>query len=143
MLSKFVGVNQRDWDIRIPYLAHAYRTSVHSATLESPFYLMHLQDPILPVQAVLNYVPSPYVDTADDYKLCVLDNWRQARELIRAHLAIDQSSYKSRYDKKAYLPYYRQGDLVLLHNPCVKVGHFYNSGLVSTILWNRPKALSS
>ena len=89
MLSKFVGTNQRDWDIRLPYLSHAYRTSVHSATLESPFYLMHLQDPVLPIQAIINYVLSPYFDTADDYKLWVLDTWHQAHELVCAWLIVD------------------------------------------------------
>ena len=48
MLSMFVSSHQKDWDEYLPYVVHAYRTSVHDSTRESPFYLMHGRDARMP-----------------------------------------------------------------------------------------------
>ena len=40
MLSFYTSRHQKDWDANIPYVLHAYRTSEHASTRETPFYLM-------------------------------------------------------------------------------------------------------
>jgi hypothetical protein len=49
---------QNDWDTQLPGLLFAYRTSVHSTTGESPFFLNHGRDPILPGHVLLNDLKS-------------------------------------------------------------------------------------
>ena len=45
MASMFVASDQKDWDIYIPYLLFAYRTTVHSSTKETPFFLVYGRNP--------------------------------------------------------------------------------------------------
>ena len=40
MLSMFVNDRRDNWDALLPYVMHAYRTSVHESTGYSPFRLM-------------------------------------------------------------------------------------------------------
>ena len=40
MLSMFVNDRRDNWDELLPYVMHAYRTSVHESTGYSPFHLM-------------------------------------------------------------------------------------------------------
>jgi hypothetical protein len=44
---------QNDWDTQLPGLLFAYRTSVHSTTGETPFFLNHGRDPVLPGDLLL------------------------------------------------------------------------------------------
>jgi transposase InsO family protein len=41
MLAKLTNEHQDDWDIYVPYVLFAYRTSVHEATGDSPFYMLY------------------------------------------------------------------------------------------------------
>src|SRR5206468_2489287 len=44
MLSMYVSKQQGDWDEYLPYVVHAYNTSVHVSTGETPFYLTRGHD---------------------------------------------------------------------------------------------------
>ncbi|KAG8229166.1 hypothetical protein J437_LFUL009883 [Ladona fulva] len=48
ILSHFVDTKQRDWDDWLPFAISAYRSAPHSATGESPYFLMHGRDMELP-----------------------------------------------------------------------------------------------
>ena len=48
MLAKRVERNGSDWDIQLPYVLFAYRSCIQESTQESPFFLVHGQDPRLP-----------------------------------------------------------------------------------------------
>ena len=37
MIASYVSENQRDWDVYLPAIVHAYRTTVNTATGFSPF----------------------------------------------------------------------------------------------------------
>jgi hypothetical protein len=49
---------QNDWDTQLPALLFAYRTSVHSTTGETPFFLNHGRDPVLPGDILLRDLKS-------------------------------------------------------------------------------------
>ena len=52
MLAKTVEKNGSNWDEKIPYVLFAYRTSLQQSTRESPFFLLHGRDAILPTSPV-------------------------------------------------------------------------------------------
>ncbi|MHB1799647.1 MAG: RNase H-like domain-containing protein, partial [Vulcanimicrobiaceae bacterium] len=45
ILSMFVSAHQKDWDELTTFAAHAYNTSVHASTDETPYFLMFGRDP--------------------------------------------------------------------------------------------------
>jgi transposase InsO family protein len=45
--------NISNWDTKLPFLAFAYNTTVHSSTLETPFYLTYGRDPEIPIESLL------------------------------------------------------------------------------------------
>ena len=44
MLSMYTEKHQKDWDVYLPYVLHAYRTSIHSSTHETLYFLMYGRD---------------------------------------------------------------------------------------------------
>ena len=46
MLSKTVEKGGRDWDVRLPYVLFAYRSSPQESSRESPFFLLYGRDPV-------------------------------------------------------------------------------------------------
>ncbi|XP_046399957.1 uncharacterized protein LOC124166472 [Ischnura elegans] len=53
VLSHFVSENQRDWDEWLPFAMLAYRSSPHTSTGETPFYLLHGRDIELPFEDIM------------------------------------------------------------------------------------------
>ncbi|OWY96103.1 Gag-pol Polyprotein [Phytophthora megakarya] len=55
MLKMFVNDAQTDWDLYLPRVLFAYRTSYHEALKDSPFFSLYGYDPVLPLDlAFLN-----------------------------------------------------------------------------------------
>ena len=52
MISKFVSKNQKDWDLYLPYLMMAYRSSVHDTMGETPCFMMMGREVTLPIRLV-------------------------------------------------------------------------------------------
>jgi transposase InsO family protein len=81
MLSMYTGAHQRDWDQYIPYVLHAYRTSVHDSTGETPFFLNHGFDPKMP--SVLNeFRIDEQWESVGDYRTHLTDNLRKIWEEV-------------------------------------------------------------
>jgi len=53
ILSKTVDLDQKNWDVRLPYAMLAYRSSIHSATGFSPFEVLHGFPVRLPVDMLM------------------------------------------------------------------------------------------
>lgn len=54
MLSHFVEDNQSNWDILLPYVMMAYRSSVHASTGFTPYKVVFGCEIVLPVDVMLN-----------------------------------------------------------------------------------------
>ena len=52
-LSKFVSLNQKDWDQQLPLLMMAYRSSVHESTGFTPNEMMLGRAVLLPLDLVI------------------------------------------------------------------------------------------
>ena len=53
MLSMYVADNQKDWDVYLPYVLFAYRTTVHETMQEQPFKLLYGREARLPIDVML------------------------------------------------------------------------------------------
>ena len=49
MLAKTTDKNQRNWSELLPYVMHAYRTSVHESTRCTPYFLLFCHEASLPI----------------------------------------------------------------------------------------------
>lgn len=47
-----------NWEEVLEYLSFPYRTTVHTSTNETPFFLLHGRDPALPVNQILSATPT-------------------------------------------------------------------------------------
>lgn len=120
MLAKTVDKSGRDWDVRLPYVLFAYRTSMQESTRESPFYLLYGRDPQLPTEAALTVPQSRELMDVDSYKtelVCSLaDAWKLAQDNVKKA----QKRQKTSYDRSARLPKFTVGDRVFLYMPAAK-----------------------
>ena len=80
MLSMFTSENQDDWDVFIPFITFAYNTSVHDATNETPFYLVHGRDARSPELAVKEFDQS---NSTDEYKHELISRLEKAWNDVR------------------------------------------------------------
>ena len=65
MLACYVSENDRTWDLYVPYVLFAYRTSVHSSTGFSPFEAVFAREPDYPSDPVLRRFERTYTDHRD------------------------------------------------------------------------------
>jgi hypothetical protein len=73
-LSTAVGDAERDWDVHLPLLMFAYRTSVHETNGVTPFEMMFGREVVLPEHLMFNLpvsieqVPQESVEYVDHLK---------------------------------------------------------------------------
>ena len=79
MLAKSAQQGGKDWDLRLPYVLFAYRTSPQTSTGESPFYLLYGRDPHLPSDSALN---------APKDRSVILVKLQRLRNLVRDFAAL-------------------------------------------------------
>ena len=111
MLSATVGSHPSNWEHNIRKVCLAYKSSVHSSTGYSPFFLMFGQQVKLPVDLMYGTgevaeVPIPmYVQRL---KVAL----REAYALVRNKCATEHRRQKGIYDEKIHGNPFNSGDLV-------------------------------
>eukprot|EP00762_Andalucia_godoyi_P006395 ANDGO_02858.mRNA.1 Retrovirus-related Pol polyprotein from transposon 412 len=122
MLSMFTSHHQKDWDVFLPHVLFAYRTSVHDSTEELPFYLMFGRDPRLPIDVATRVTSDSGVSSAEEYRAQLVGRLTEAFTLAKSNLQRSQLAqvrdYNSRRRPVEYLP----GDRVWLYTLHVKKG---------------------
>ena len=122
MLAKTTDGTGRDWDIQLPYVLFAYRSSVHPSTGESPFYLMHGRDPRLPTEEAMSPPVQRYPVDATDYKTEMTTRMAAAWELARSQVKKAQNKQKEYYDRHATPQNIAKGERVFVYMPAAKSG---------------------
>ena len=86
MLAMVAGKNRDDWDVLLPAVMMAYRSSVHESTGYSPYRLMFGEECTLPMDIGLPTDPSqPQEELTSPYAIWVRDALEEAYEQVRLH----------------------------------------------------------
>ena len=93
MLSIAVGENEKSWDLQLPFILLAYRTSVHDTTGASPFELMHRREVHLP-EDVMFALPATVETAGADYKTKLKARLQPAYQLVQQHTRRHQNHQK-------------------------------------------------
>ncbi|KZS03091.1 Uncharacterized protein APZ42_034268 [Daphnia magna] len=92
MIRKYLENGFERWEDILGPVVFAYNNSVHSSTLETPYFLNHGRDPVMPIDQFLRPLPA-----------LVKINFSQARE-----------QQKAQFDKRVKEQKFNVGDKVLL-----------------------------
>ena len=122
MIAKSCDVQDRDWDVHLPYLLFAYRVSSQESTRESPFFLLYGRDARTPTETALSHVRSPYVVDLDEYKEGLLESLTLAWKLASENVEKSQVAQKKAYDRKTKEVDLRAGERVMVRMPSESQG---------------------
>ena len=86
LLSMAASENERDWDLHIPMVMMAYRTSVQESTRCTPFYLMFGREGRLPADVMFRLPSSPM--QVNKYAQGMRFRMEQAYQLVRDRLQL-------------------------------------------------------
>ena len=114
MLRKLVSKGGKDWDKKLGPVLFAYRTTPHSSSGETPFYLVNGRDPNLPstLSFSVPQVKYPVIETEFGKELA--KELKYARELARKNIQSAQREQKQHYDRGVKDVELQVGDLVML-----------------------------
>jgi hypothetical protein len=117
MLSHFTNKQQNNWDVFLPYLLFAYRTSTQEFLGQSPFYCLFGRSASFPEDTILRAAAERHLaEEPNDYIHQLREN------LWTAHAFIDQrfekvSNQRAAIASSSNIPMFKSGDLVLHYVP--------------------------
>ncbi|UYV78077.1 hypothetical protein LAZ67_16000034, partial [Cordylochernes scorpioides] len=119
MIAMYVSVEQKDWDVILPYVTFAYNTAKQDTTGFTPFKLIHGREAETTVDTLF---PNPHEDLQEDYSQKIASRVEETRQLARLETLKAQEKDKARYDSKHEAMDYNVGDLVWIFIPIRNVG---------------------
>ena len=120
MLSIYAS-NERDWDLKLPLLLFAYRTSLHSSTNFSPFRLTFRREAHAPQDLMFGPPPGEKL-SRKEWVVDLQTELRRVFGLCREHISSAQRCQKASYDRdlKAKYMQYEPGTRVMLFDPTAR-----------------------
>ena len=122
MLSIAAQDQECDWDVQLPLIMMAYRTSVQESTGATPFSLMFGREAHLPIDVMFGMPPGEESVSPSHYAFLLRQRMEAAYHRVRSQLFLQQRRQKNLYDRKVAGAPYCVGDLVWLHSPAVARG---------------------
>lgn len=116
----FVDEDQRNWDEWIPYVMMTYRSTPHSTTKNSPYFLLHGREMRLPTDWMTEELQQDLSE--EDLVNEIKRRLQYAYQRVTENMEQRKVQSKEYYDKRAIQKEFKCGDLVLLHAPQVKRG---------------------
>ena len=122
MLSTAISNDDKSWDLQLPTIMLAYRTSVQETTGVSPYFLMFGRDPCLPVDIEFQLPFEDCYTGTEAYRKKLQERLNNACKIVRQHMQGEQRHHKVMHDKAVHGAPYVPGDKVWLHCPAVRQG---------------------
>jgi hypothetical protein len=126
-MSHYVNKYGNDWDDFVDYALMVHRSTPHTVTKYSPYYLLHGRDMRMPSENDL----TARIETSDNKsdspdKVArhideLADNLREAFEIVRESNKVSRAKQKAYYDRNTKLVSYSEGDYVYLKEMVVGV----------------------
>jgi hypothetical protein len=102
-------------------LLFAYRSSIHSSTKESPYYIVQGRDPNIPINKFLEAAPKTD-KSPSDYVGELVNRLRYSFQRVAEESGKARERQRAQYNKRANENEYKVGDKVLLDIRVVKTG---------------------
>lgn len=116
MLSAYTGDEQKDWDEFLPQVTFAYNTTKQATTAETPYYLVHGREAVMPQEAAI--IP----DEGDQWVRMARERLDAARKEASRRIERRQVEEAKRYDSHRRDVHFEEGDTIRLYTPTRKVG---------------------
>ena len=113
--------DHHNWEYLLGPLKMAYNDSIHSSTLQTPYYLEHGRDMSSILDTALELRPE-LLCTPNDYISELTERLRYSYHKVREAMVKARDQQKEQYDKRAAILDYKVGDKVLLDIRTVKEG---------------------
>ncbi|UYV67821.1 hypothetical protein LAZ67_5002141, partial [Cordylochernes scorpioides] len=121
MISMYVNTDQKNWDEILPFITHAYNTTIQETTGYSPFFLLFGREPMSLLDDE-NIPTDSNMDDYDEYIENYLDKIARTRQVVINNTEKTQERMKRNYDKKHNERIYEPGHLVAVWTPVRKIG---------------------
>ncbi|XP_033747915.1 uncharacterized protein LOC117332943 [Pecten maximus] len=122
MLKSFVNENQTDWDIQLPYLMMAYRSSVHASTNFIPNYLMLGRGISMPLDVMMGRLPDENGTNVGQWVTFIQQSLQQVYTYFREFTQASALRQKRYYDRRSMGIKLKPKDQVWVYFPPVKPG---------------------
>ena len=113
-MSKLVSKGGRNWDELLGPVLFAYRTTPHTSSGESPFYLVYGRDARIPSSLSFDAPVVKYHTLETQYGRALFKELQTARQIARESIVKAQQTQKRNYDKKATDSQLEEGGLCML-----------------------------
>ena len=124
LLSIAAEESEEDWDLKLPTILMAYRSSIHESTGETPFTLMFGREAQLPVDIIYSLPKETCnLEPGHKYAKVLCKRLEEAYTRVRHHLGKQKDQQRLYYDTKVHGKAYKKGDCVWLHCPAVPKGY--------------------
>ncbi len=107
-----------DWDVHIPYVLAAYRSSRHSSAGMTPNYLMFGREVVIPL-TLLAPLPERTVQEYTGYAQQLRERLESAYSWVILELGRHLERQKRNYDRKVKEEIFNENDLVWMYQPTV------------------------
>ena len=122
VFAKIVNSNQKNWCQLVDHVVHAYNTATHSSSSFSPYYLMHMRHPRVPLELLIEKPTAAAAQSTDEYVQQTAERMRQAYTVVREALKANFERSKKRYDARVKTAQFKVGDFVYYYVPRKHVG---------------------
>jgi transposase InsO family protein len=118
-LARTAAEYDKQWDLFVSASLFAYRTTKHSVTKQTPFFLIYGRQAVMPIELQIQTYPEEPItsENFDDLLLRrthdLIGTTVEARITAKERIKLTQDLQKERHDKKISQRSFQQNDLVL------------------------------
>ena len=117
LIGRVIDEHHGDWDLLLPYVMAAYRTSCHETTKFTPNFLVLGREVRAPVDLVYSAPETPVAASYASFAEEMGERMKHAYALVRDHLKVAAERNKRTYDMRVRTQKYKVGDWVYYCNP--------------------------